>query len=53
MLRAIHPTHDVIGEHVIHLGEHKDPDAQSRYHWGIEDRDNANPAEMMAEWLAS
>jgi hypothetical protein len=52
MLRAIHPTHDVIGEHVIHLGEHKDPTAQSRFHWGVEDRDNANPAEMMAEWVA-
>jgi hypothetical protein len=51
MLRAIHPTHDVIGEHVIQLGEFKDPDVQSRYHWGIEDRDNANPAEMMDEWL--
>lgn len=51
MLRAIHPTHDVIGEHVIQLGEHKDPLATSRFHWGVEDRDNANPAEMMDEWL--
>ena len=51
MLRAIHPTHDVIGEHVIQLGEHKDPLATSRFHWGVEDRANANPAEMMDEWL--
>lgn len=50
MLRAIHPKHDIIGEHVIHLGEHKDVNATSRYHWGILDRDNANPAEMMQEW---
>lgn len=51
MLRAIHPKHDIIGEHVLHLNEFKDPNVQSRYHWGIEDQANANPAEMMSEWL--
>lgn len=49
---AIHPKHDIMGEHVVRL-QHIIEDAPSRYHWGVLEDDLKSPDDFFDEFVAS